>query len=103
MLTEWLPGESLGATAVRRTGGYFRIDVTTKAGDAIAALGESEGATLANTLLWTAYSNGAVDAVQLTVAGDCLTWAYAVGGDQCATVSLRDHGVTGDVVAAGER
>ncbi|GAB4083522.1 hypothetical protein GCM10028784_01520 [Myceligenerans cantabricum] len=86
-LTELVPGTGLGASRAKVTRGQAVVDLP--AGFPEAAEAASVPAyEIDRALIFTAYSNGALDSVRFRVAGDCRSYATAVDGDMCATVSL---------------
>lgn len=86
-LAELIPGADLAASAVHVAGGDAVVDLPAGFPDAVANA-PVPSYEVDRVLIFTAYSNGALDSVRFRVAGDCLAYASAVGGDMCATVPL---------------
>lgn len=87
VLASYLPGADLPPTAVRIAEGEATVDVAAGLEQAMADAGVYPG-DVWQALLFTAHSNGAVDSVKFTLDGDCLAFAYATGGDMCASTDL---------------
>ncbi len=87
VLASYLPGADLAATKVQLTKGEATVDVAAGFEQALSDAGVYPG-DVWQALLFTAYSNGAVDSVTFTLDGDCLAFAYATGGDMCASTDL---------------
>lgn len=81
-----------GATLPRVTAtvsdGDVVVNIPIAAGELALQLPKADGVALDRALLFTAYSNGAVDTIQFMVDGDCRLYALSVGGDMCSTVSF---------------
>ncbi|GAA4701133.1 hypothetical protein APR04_000197 [Promicromonospora umidemergens] len=87
VLAAHLPGADLPRTKVRIVKGEATIDVAAGFEQALADAGVYPG-DVWKALLFTAHSNGAIDSVKFTLEGDCLAFAYATGGDMCASTDL---------------
>lgn len=87
VLASYLPDAGLAATKVRLAKGEATVDVAAGFEEALSDAGIYPG-DVWQALLFTAYSNGAVDSVKFTLDGDCLAFAYATGGDMCAATDL---------------
>jgi hypothetical protein len=87
VLASYLPGAHLAPTTVRITKGEATVDVAAGFEQALTGAGVYPG-DVWQALLFTAHSNGALDAVRFTLDGDCLAFAYATGGDMCASTDL---------------
>lgn len=87
VLVSYLPGERLPRTKVRIVEGEATVDVAAGFEQALADAGVYPG-DVWEALLFTAHSNGAVDSVKFTLDGDCLAFAYAMGGDMCTSTDL---------------
>ncbi|MEU4362956.1 hypothetical protein [Promicromonospora sp. NPDC023987] len=87
VLASHLPGADLPPTTVRIVKGEARVDVAAGFEQALADTGVPPG-DVWQALLFTAHSNGAIDSVKFTLDGDCLAFAYATGGDMCASTDL---------------
>ncbi len=87
VLASYLPGADLPATKVRLSKGHATVDVGAGFEQALSDAGVYPG-DVWQALLFTAYSNGSVDSVKFTLDGDCLAFAYATGGDMCASTDL---------------
>lgn len=86
VLAHHFPDASIPATKVTSADGAFTVSFAPEAGEIASA--SSDGNALYKDLLFTAYSNGAVDNVTYTLDGDCRAWAQATGGDMCSVISL---------------
>jgi hypothetical protein len=87
VLASYLPEADLRPTKVRVTQGEATVDVAPGFEQALTDAGVYPG-DVWQALLFTAHSNGAIDSVRFTVDGDCLAFAYATGGDMCASTDL---------------
>jgi hypothetical protein len=87
VLAAQLPGADLARTKVRIVKGEATVDVAAGFEQALADAGVYPG-DVWQALLFTAHSNGAIDSVKFTLDGDCLAFAYATGGDMCASTDL---------------
>ncbi|GAB3168546.1 hypothetical protein GCM10027059_31470 [Myceligenerans halotolerans] len=87
VLAELIPGADLAASKVSVTGGHAVVDLPADFPGA-AATAPVPAYEIDRALIFTAYSNGALDSVRFRVTGDCLAYATAVDGDMCATVPL---------------
>jgi hypothetical protein len=87
VLASYLPEADLRPTKVRVTEGEATVDVAPGFEQALTDAGVYPG-DVWQALLFTAHSNGAIDSVRFTVDGDCLAFAYATGGDMCASTDL---------------
>lgn len=87
VLASYLPGADLPPTKVRITKGEATVDVAAGFERALADADIYPG-DVWQALLFTAHSNGAIDSVRFTLDGDCLAFAYATGGDMCASTDL---------------
>lgn len=87
VLDAYLPGADLAPTTVHLDGGAATVDVDAAFAQALPDAGVYPG-DVWEALLFTAHSNGAVDSVTFTLAGDCLAFAHATGGDMCAPTTL---------------
>ncbi|MFD2028650.1 hypothetical protein [Promicromonospora aerolata] len=87
VLASYLPGADLPHTKVRIARGEATVDVAAGFEQALADAGVYPG-DVWQALLFTAHSNGAIDSVRFTLDGDCLAFAYATGGDMCASTDL---------------
>ncbi|WP_454858822.1 hypothetical protein [Promicromonospora soli] len=87
VLASYLPGADLPRTKVRITKGEATVDVAAGFEQALADADVYPG-DVWQALLFTAHSNGAIDSVRFTLDGDCLAFAYATGGDMCASTDL---------------
>jgi hypothetical protein len=87
VLASYLPGADLPPTKVRITEGEATVDVAARFEQALATADVYPG-DVWQALLFTAHSNGAIDSVKFTLDGDCLAFAYATGGDMCASTDL---------------
>jgi hypothetical protein len=87
VLASYLPGADLPHTKVRIAEGEATVDVAAGFEQALADAGVYPG-DVWQALLFTAHSNGAIDSVEFTLGGDCLAFAYATGGDMCASTDL---------------
>ncbi|MBE1874601.1 hypothetical protein [Myceligenerans pegani] len=87
VLAELIPGADLAASRASVSGGQAVVDLPADFPGA-AANAPVPAHEIDRALLFTAYSNGALDSVRFRVAGDCLAYATAVDGDMCATVPL---------------
>ncbi|RPF20474.1 hypothetical protein [Myceligenerans xiligouense] len=87
VLAELMPGADLAASDATVTAGQAVVDLPAGFADA-AATAPVPAYEIDRALIFTAYSNGALDSVRFRVAGDCLAYATAVDGDMCATVPL---------------
>ena len=72
--------------AVRVDGGSAVVDLPATVLD--LHLHKADGSDLYTALMFTVFSNGAIDEVEFLVDGDCLLFAFAVGGDSCSVVSM---------------
>lgn len=88
VLASALPSQTIDSVSVVRDGSYFRVDIDERVADQVSRLGQANAVLLDHALLSTAHTNGEIRSIQFTVDGNCRRWATAVGGDQCATVSL---------------
>ncbi len=87
VLASYLPGADLPPTKVRIAKGEASVDVAAGFEQALSDAGVYPG-DVWQALLFTAHSNGAIDSVKFTLDGDCLAFAYATGGDMCASTDL---------------
>lgn len=87
VLATYLPGAGLAPTKVRINKGEATVDVAAGFEQALSDAGVYPG-DVWQALLFTAHSNGNIDSVKFTLAGDCLAFAYATGGDMCASTDL---------------
>lgn len=87
VLAGYLPGADLPPTKVRIAEGEATVDVAAGFEQALSDAGVYPG-DVWQALLFTAHSNGALDSVRFTLDGDCLAFAYATGGDMCASTDL---------------
>lgn len=87
VLASYLPGAGLASTTVRIDKGEATVDVAAGFEQALSDAGVYPG-DVWQALLFTAHSNGNIDSVKFTLAGDCLAFAYATGGDMCASTDL---------------
>lgn len=87
VLAAQLPGADLPRTKVRIVKGEATVDVAAGFEQALVDSGVYPG-DVWEALLFTAHSNGAIDSVKFTLDGDCLAFAYATGGDMCASTDL---------------
>ncbi|WP_129784623.1 GerMN domain-containing protein [Promicromonospora panici] len=87
VLASYLPGADLPSTKVRISKGEATVDVAAGFERALAHADVDPG-DVWQALLFTAHSNGAIDSVRFTLDGDCLAFAYATGGDMCASTDL---------------
>jgi hypothetical protein len=87
VLAAYLPGADLPPTTVRIAKGEATVDVAAGFEQALSEAGVHPG-DVWQALLFTAHSNGAIDSVKFTLDGDCLAFAYATGGDMCASTDL---------------
>ena len=87
VLASYLPGADLPPTKVRIAEGEATVDVAAGFEQALATADVYPG-DVWQALLFTAHSNGAIDSVKFTLDGDCLAFAYATGGDMCASTDL---------------
>lgn len=87
VLASYLPGANLPHTKVRIAKGEATVDVAAGFEQALSDAGVYPG-DVWQALLFTAHSNGAINSVRFTLDGDCLAFAYATGGDMCASTDL---------------
>jgi len=87
VLASYLPGAGLPPATVEIDEGEATIDVDPGFEQALATADVDPGEVW-QALLFTAHSNGAIDSVRFTLGGDCLAFAYATGGDMCASTDL---------------
>jgi hypothetical protein len=87
VLASYLPDARLAPTKVRITEGEATVDVSAGFEQALTDAGVYPG-DVWQALLFTAHSNGSIDSVKFTLHGDCLAFAYATGGDMCASTDL---------------
>ncbi|MDR7384584.1 GerMN domain-containing protein [Promicromonospora iranensis] len=87
VLASYLPGAELAPTTVQIDQGEATVDVAAGFEQALSDSGVYPG-DVWQALLFTAHSNGTIDSVQFTLDGDCLAFAYATGGDMCASTDL---------------
>lgn len=87
VLASYLPDAGLAPTKVRVHKGEATVDVAAGFEQALSDAGVYPG-DVWQALLFTAHSNGNIDSVKFTLAGDCLAFAYATGGDMCASTDL---------------
>lgn len=87
VLASYLPDADLAPTAVRIDKGEATVDVAAGFEQALSDAGVYPG-DVWQALLFTAHSNGNIGSVKFTLAGDCLAFAYATGGDMCASTDL---------------
>ncbi|WP_369374985.1 hypothetical protein AB1046_10345 [Promicromonospora sp. Populi] len=87
VLAAYLPGAGLPPTQVQVAEGEATVDVAAGFEQALSDAGVYPG-DVWQALLFTAHSNGAIDSVRFTLDGDCLAFAYATGGDMCASTDL---------------
>ncbi|MFC8797425.1 hypothetical protein ACFT2C_06810 [Promicromonospora sp. NPDC057138] len=87
VLASYLPGAGLPPTKVRITKGQATVDVAAGFEQALADAAVDPGEVW-QALLFTAHSNGSIHSVKFTLDGDCLAFAYATGGDMCASTDL---------------
>jgi hypothetical protein len=81
------PDAELASVQVSMRDGAATLDLPSSV---LSTSMETEGLALDQALIHTAYSNGAVESLEVTVNGDCLAYALLVGGDMCAVVSLTE-------------
>jgi hypothetical protein len=87
VLASYLPDADLAPTVVRIDKGEATVDVAAGFEQALSDAGVYPG-DVWQALLFTAHSNGNIGSVKFTLAGDCLAFAYATGGDMCASTDL---------------
>lgn len=87
VLASYLPEADLAPTRVRIDKGEATVDVAAGFEQALTDAGVYPG-DVWQALLFTAHSNGTIDSVKFTLDGDCLAFAYATGGDMCASTDL---------------
>lgn len=87
VVAELIPGADLSATQAVVDDGHAVVDLPSGFPAAVASA-SVPAYEIDRALIFTAYSNGALDSVRFRVAGDCLAYATAVDGDMCATVPL---------------
>lgn len=87
VLGSYLPGANLAPTKVRVAKGEATVDVAAGFEQALSDAEVYPG-DVWQALLFTAHSNGAISSVKFTLDGDCLAFAYATGGDMCASTDL---------------
>lgn len=68
---------------VEADGGNIVVSFPQQFATVLGGMGTSDQFLVSSHLWFTAYSNGLVETVQFTVAGDCLAYAAATGGDMC--------------------
>lgn len=72
--------------------GNASVSLPVEFGEAMRTKLPSEKYAMYRDLLFTAYSNADLTSVSYTIDGDCLAYAFAVGGDMCATSDLTTIG-----------
>jgi hypothetical protein len=87
VLASYLPDAGLAPATVRIDKGEATVDVAAGFEQALADAAVYPG-DVWQALLFTAHSNGSIDSVKFTLDGDCLAFAYATGGDMCASTDL---------------
>jgi hypothetical protein len=87
VLASYLPDADLAPTTVRIDKREATVDVAAGFEQALADAAVYPG-DVWQALLFTAHSNGSIDSVRFTLDGDCLAFAYATGGDMCASTDL---------------
>lgn len=81
-------GAGLPPTTVEVAGGEVVVHLPEEAGERAHVRLITDAVELNKALVFTAHSNGTIDSIQFTVAGDCMRYALSTGGDTCATTSL---------------
>ncbi|MBL0888015.1 hypothetical protein [Myceligenerans indicum] len=87
VLAEMIPGADMAPARTSVARGRAVVDLPAGFPEA-AARAPVPAYEIDRALIFTAYSNGALDSVRFRVAGDCLAYATAVDGDMCTTVPL---------------
>ena len=83
-------GAKIAAPTVSNEGDAFFVDFPPQFLRVANPGATGTGSDFIHAALFTAYSNSAVGSVSFSVAGDCMAFAVATGGDACATMSMNE-------------
>ncbi len=88
VIDQYIAREPHDIVTFEHSPGHIEVSLSTALGEHLAELGPDDASTLLTDLRFTVSSNGSIDRVDLTIDGDCLAFAHAVGGDMCGPLTF---------------